>query len=268
MTHFHFNDTYSLGGGREEAERLALQQRLYQDAKYIDFKATSVVCEVGAGAGANLWVAEQVREGAYIGIDNQLPQILACEARARELHLQNVTFYCADARALPLAGESMQGVFCRLVLIHLPDPDDALSEMYRILRPRGRMIVIEPEVKAYLTTKPALMKCFKARTQFIYRQGHGSIDIALQLPDRCKQLGLTEIEVIQHDIAATGREKETLRQMLMNWALMNKPVSAQLVKEKLVTPDDLSQAERELNELTLDDHVYQRLWIVRGVKAT
>lgn len=50
-------------------------------------------------------------------------------------------FSPGDAQNLPFDDESFDAVVCGFGLMHLPCPDLALSEMSRILRPRGRLAV-------------------------------------------------------------------------------------------------------------------------------
>ena len=47
--------------------------------------------------------------------------------------------------ALPFADESFDGVTCGYVLEHVPDPADGLSELARVLRPGGRMLLLTTE---------------------------------------------------------------------------------------------------------------------------
>ena len=55
----------------------------------------------------------------------------------------NVTFLSGDAASPPLTAESFDVVLCRHVLWALPDPARALLNWSRLLRPRGRLVLIE-----------------------------------------------------------------------------------------------------------------------------
>jgi ubiquinone/menaquinone biosynthesis C-methylase UbiE len=52
-----------------------------------------------------------------------------------------VDFRGGDLRALPYPGECFDLVVCALVLCHLPDPNPAVGELARALRPGGRLII-------------------------------------------------------------------------------------------------------------------------------
>lgn len=47
----------------------------------------------------------------------------------------------ADAHALPFLDGSFDGVLCTEVLEHLPEPQRAIDEMYRVLAPGGRLLL-------------------------------------------------------------------------------------------------------------------------------
>lgn len=259
-------NSYTLGASREEQERLEEQQRLYADSQFLEFAETDTVCEVGCGSGANLWVAAKIKE--YIGVDIQPQQIQSCQQIALNLSLKNTNFLCADGHNLPLSNDSVDATFCRLVLIHLLDPEHVLKEMYRITRPEGRIIAIEPEVKTYHTTKPFLMKTFKIRTNYIYRPGHGSINVARNLHTLFQNSSLQNIKITKHEIFATGQDKEKLTKLLINWFIMLKIMASELIEKKYITSEDFAKAEQEIKEITESDSVYQCLWVAEGIKPT
>lgn len=52
----------------------------------------------------------------------------------------------ADARAMPLAGQSVDVVLCTQVLEHIPEPVRVLDEIRRVLRPGGTLILSVPAI--------------------------------------------------------------------------------------------------------------------------
>lgn len=51
---------------------------------------------------------------------------------------------CGDAAALPLNSESVDTILCTEVFEHLPDPESAMKEFARVLRPGGVLITTAP----------------------------------------------------------------------------------------------------------------------------
>ncbi|MFQ5535866.1 MAG: ArsR/SmtB family transcription factor [Gemmatimonadota bacterium] len=116
------------GAGAEFLPLLGLLQR------------DSRVGDLGTGTGglAHL-LAPFVRE--VVAVDRS-PAML--EAAARRLQgLENVTLLPGDLEDLPLEDASLDLAVMSLVLHYLPDPPDALGEVYRVLRPGGRLLVLD-----------------------------------------------------------------------------------------------------------------------------
>ena len=54
-----------------------------------------------------------------------------------------VTFREGDAHALPLEDESVDAVFAHMVLHSLASPERAIREMARVVRPGGRVVIVD-----------------------------------------------------------------------------------------------------------------------------
>jgi ubiquinone/menaquinone biosynthesis C-methylase UbiE len=99
------------------------------------------VLDVGCGPGfycAEL-LAEVGPDGAVVGVDSSAPMLALagrrCEGRG------NVEFHEADATSLPVADASFDAALCVQVLEYVPDVAAGLGELYRVLRPGGRVVV-------------------------------------------------------------------------------------------------------------------------------
>ena len=55
----------------------------------------------------------------------------------------------ADAHCLPYADNSVDSIYCEAVLEHLADPVRAVEEMFRVLKPGGRLLAITPFMQPY-----------------------------------------------------------------------------------------------------------------------
>lgn len=64
---------------------------------------------------------------------------------------QGITIKTGDAYEIPYPDEYFEGVFCCWLLEHLSEPDRAISELYRILKPGGYACVIVPSPKNMTT---------------------------------------------------------------------------------------------------------------------
>jgi SAM-dependent methyltransferase len=98
------------------------------------------VLEIGCGLGTD--GARFARAGAiYTGVD--LTEAAVSLAR-RNFELQDLTgeFRTADAENLDFPGESFDLVYSHGVLHHTPDTARAVREVYRVLKPGGRAVVM------------------------------------------------------------------------------------------------------------------------------
>jgi SAM-dependent methyltransferase len=100
------------------------------------------VLELAAGPGdTGFLAAELIRPGGTLICSDFVPEMLsAAQRRAEALRLDNVRFRQIDAEAnLDLPAASLDGVLCRWGYMLLADPEAALRETRRVLRPGARV---------------------------------------------------------------------------------------------------------------------------------
>jgi len=101
------------------------------------------VLDVACGTGLVTFEAARAvhPNGRVMGIDLSGRMIDGARQRAAQLTLTNCSFARMDAEALALPDASFDLVLCALGLMYVPDPDRALREMRRVLRPGGRVAI-------------------------------------------------------------------------------------------------------------------------------
>ncbi|MEV5715026.1 class I SAM-dependent methyltransferase [Amycolatopsis mediterranei] len=124
-----------------DAEMGYWDRRLFGDSRvWACGQATGEVLEVAVGTGLNL--PGYPAEVTLTGVDLSEGMLAIARDRARRLG-HPVTLREADAEALPFAEASFDTVVCTFGLCAIPDPAAAVGEMVRVLRPGGRLILVD-----------------------------------------------------------------------------------------------------------------------------
>jgi len=108
----------------------------------IDPQPGQTLLELAAGTGdTGLLAAELIEPGGTLISSDFSPEMLAAaRRRADELGVANVRFKQIDAEtSIDIEAASVDGVLCRWGYMLLADPEHALRETRRILKPGGRV---------------------------------------------------------------------------------------------------------------------------------
>ncbi|AUX27559.1 hypothetical protein SOCEGT47_081530 [Sorangium cellulosum] len=98
------------------------------------------------------------RSSEAIGIDAAGAMVERATQRARALGLDNVTFREALATRLPFPEASFDVVTSSNLLLHLPELGPVLAEVARVLRPGGRLGLLEPAAAMNRTAMAAFLR--------------------------------------------------------------------------------------------------------------
>ena len=101
----------------------------------------ATVVDMGCGAGTDLLLAARHvgPTGRAIGVDMTDAMVARAAAGAKAVGLSNVDVRLGDATALPVDDDSVDVLISNGVFNLVPDKDRALSEIFRVVRPGGRL---------------------------------------------------------------------------------------------------------------------------------
>ena len=154
--------------------------------------------DVGCGPGSiSVDFADALPQGQVIAVDVSPVSIqAAAAAHVRE----NLHFQTASVYALPFADASFEVVHAHQVLQHLADPERALREMARVLKPSGILAVRDTAYNS-MTWQPAMpeLQQWMDVYQAIAQRNGGHPNIGPDLAELCREAGFTSIETSTAD---------------------------------------------------------------------
>jgi ubiquinone/menaquinone biosynthesis C-methylase UbiE len=112
----------------------------HADLRWLCAQAEGETLEIGIGKGRTLpFYPPEIR---LTGIELSSVGLAVAERRARELGV-HATLRQGDAAALPYPDDHFDTVVFTFVLCTVPDDRQAVSEAVRVLRPGGRLLLVE-----------------------------------------------------------------------------------------------------------------------------
>jgi SAM-dependent methyltransferase len=117
--------------------------------------------DAGCGSGRLFTYDLRGRAGFIVGVDltSDVAQNPNIDAPLR-----------ASLAALPFARQTFDLIICKHVLEHLDEPESAFHELARVLRPRGRLLILTPNRFHYV---PLLASILPASCQRLVARGRG-----------------------------------------------------------------------------------------------
>ena len=112
---------------------------------FADLQPGETVLDVGCGAGVDTFlIARQVGSaGQVIGVDLAPEMVDSAQANAARQGLSQVDLLLAPAEELPLPNDMIDAAIVNGIFNLCPRKEVVAAEIWRVLKPRGRLIVSE-----------------------------------------------------------------------------------------------------------------------------
>jgi SAM-dependent methyltransferase len=179
-----------------------------------------VTSAVDVGCGVGHWgrtLTRVLSENVTItGVDREQEWVRrAAEAAAMVGLTHRLAYKTAIAEHLPFPDAKFDLATCQTVLIHLPDPMQALREMWRVVRPGGLILVVEPNnivnslMGDSVTSTQSLEEVVARITYAITCErgrialGEGNLSVGDLVPGMLSQLGVEGVRTWLSDKAGT-----------------------------------------------------------------
>ena len=185
------------------------------------------VLEIGSGNG--ILVRELIEA---VGPDGRVVGLDASEAileMARHICPKG-EFLPGDAQDLPFEDETFDAVVTAQVLCFLNDVDRAISEIHRVLKPGGRLVVLDTDWDTLIweSNDPELMARVMNDYQAVYSDAH----LPRSLPRRLLRVGFANIEVGSFVVLNTSFGADTYARQSAEFAISIMESSADFTPEE------------------------------------
>jgi SAM-dependent methyltransferase len=158
---------YALATGSAAVRRLAALHAVFSPfARGVltdaGLKAGMKVADFGCGVGMTTrMLAKMVGPtGSVTGVDFSAAQVEEAREISARAGFGNVSFLQADACKTGLPRASFDFVYCRFLLLHLPDPAACIQEMLAVLKPGGILVLEDGDLTAAVSEPASAVNAF------------------------------------------------------------------------------------------------------------
>ena len=196
-------DPYLLGYRQAEQDRLERQAReLAHESAWL-FDQVGIrdgwrIVEIGCGPQGclDLLAGRAGAAGRVVGVERSAEQVERARRFVTDRHLTNVEVLEADGRATGLAGGTFDLATARLVLVNVPEPQQVVAEMVRLVRPGGFVALHEADSTTQRCDPPHPAQTRLLQILGSYARMNG-IDraIGVKAPRLLREAGVVDVRV-------------------------------------------------------------------------
>jgi ubiquinone/menaquinone biosynthesis C-methylase UbiE len=187
--------------------------------------ADAKVLDVGCGAGGmSILICEALTNGILVALDSNAQHLQTTRTRAQQAGCaQRMVCALGDVEKLNFLASEFDVAWCsRVIHHHLTDPYVALSELYRVLRPGGRLFLRENantdlRVAATVPTTDAAFwrRLCNAQQQWFQSKFKRRRPTSDEWSTALQQVGFRDTQVVQLDYIPAGPRAQVI--YLRHW---------------------------------------------------
>ena len=231
---------YVLATGAKAVGRLLMLDDIYAPAGKrgllkAGLKPGMRVADFGCGVGAMTRNLARLvgPDGHATGIDLHEPQLVEAGNLCAGSGLANVAFWKADACDTKLPENLFDLVYCRFLLIHVPDPLACLHEMQRVLKPGGIIFAEDGDLRSGGSAPSSALNHFGGLFERLGPKKGVDYRLGRDLYHLVKRAGFEDVETdIYQPAYSRGRER-----VFLKWSI--EEAGAGLIGAGLLTSGEL-----------------------------
>ncbi len=162
------------------------------------------VLDLGCGTGIiGCELAHAVQPGEVIGVDLSEAMVQQAQTLKASKKIANATFQSGDAYQLDFPDASFDFVYSRLLFQHLAEPLRVLAEIYRVLKPGGRLCVMDVDEGWFsLYPEPPSLTLLCQQLVTLQRSQGGDPYVGRKLGHHFQSAGFVGIQTFIHPFSS------------------------------------------------------------------
>lgn len=212
------DDSYQVGSLADPDQELGRLERQAQVARALEMAwlkglaidPGSALADIGCGPGFMTHaLAQLVPEGSVVGVDTDADLVAQAQASVPPEDAARLRFVHASAEGMPLDSASVDLAYARFLVQHLPRPAAVLAEIRRIVRPGGRVVVVDTDDGGLaLHPEPTGFQALLAASQAAQERRGGDRHVGRKLKALLQDVGLEDVtlEVVPFTSEQVGME--------------------------------------------------------------